>query len=76
MTRKFVINASWDDVASVWYVKESNVPGLATEADSIPELLEKIKVMVPELMELNGGEVLGREVPLELLTSQQTSVCV
>ena len=46
------------------------------EADDIPALLAKLKVMVPELLELNDGGEGHREVPLELLASQQTSVCV
>lgn len=58
------IHAEWDEEVSVWYVTESEVPGLATEAATVQELIEKLKVMVPELMELNGDLP---PVPFELL---------
>jgi Domain of unknown function (DUF1902) len=30
------------------------VPGLATEADTVEQLLEKLRVMIPELLAENG----------------------
>lgn len=54
VTRQFVITAEWDDEAQVWFVADSDVPGLATEADTIDNLARKLQVMVPELLELNG----------------------
>lgn len=53
-TKQFVITAEWDEEAKVWFVADSDVPGLATEADTIDELARKLQVMVPELLELNG----------------------
>ncbi len=41
------VQAEWDDEAKCWYTVESNVPGLATGADTIPELVEKLRAMVP-----------------------------
>jgi predicted RNase H-like HicB family nuclease len=52
--RTFVIEALWDEEAEVWYVGKSDVPGLAAEADTIDELVENLKVLVPELLEANG----------------------
>lgn len=52
--RKFSVTAQWDDEAEVWYVSDTDVPGLATEAATIDELVRKLKVMVPEMLELNG----------------------
>lgn len=63
----FSVNAEWDPEAEVWYVSESNVPGLVTEASTIDELLRKLKVMVPEMLELNGViEAEHAEVPFAL----------
>ena len=31
-----------------------DVPGLATEADTLEQLIEKLKIMIPELLEANG----------------------
>ena len=44
---------SWDEEAGVWYVSDTNVPGLVAEAVSKQELLRKIHELVPELYELN-----------------------
>jgi len=67
MARQFTVTAKWDEEAKVWYVADSDVPGLATEAPSVDALLEKLKVMVPEMLELNG--VIpndGADVPFSL----------
>jgi predicted RNase H-like HicB family nuclease len=53
MDRSFTVTAKWDEEAKVWYVADSDVPGLATEAPSVDALLEKLKVMIPEMLELN-----------------------
>ena len=47
------IRAEWDEEASVWVATSEDVPGLATGADTI-ETLEKLGVIVPELLEENG----------------------
>ena len=61
------IRADWDEEARVWFVADSDIPGLATEADTLEVLIEKLKVMVPELLQANNTD-LGCEVPFELLT--------
>ncbi len=50
----YVIRALWDDEASVWVATSDDVPGLVTEADTIEALCEKLHVMVPEMLALNG----------------------
>jgi len=50
----FVVEAKWDDEAEVWVAESDEVPGLVTEADSRTRLIEKLKGLVPELLELNG----------------------
>ncbi|MGC8905503.1 DUF1902 domain-containing protein [Thermus sp.] len=58
--------ASWDEGAGVWVAESEDVPGLATEAPTLEELLAKLAVMVPELLEENGARVeLHRELHLE-----------
>jgi predicted RNase H-like HicB family nuclease len=46
-----IVRAAWDDEAKVWYVEDSDVPGLATEADTIDELRQKILVRIDDLLE-------------------------
>lgn len=60
------IRAEWDDDAKVWVATSDDVPGLATEADTLELLTKKLETMVPELLELNGEAVAG-EVPFEVL---------
>jgi hypothetical protein len=43
------------------------VPGLATEANTAEALIEKLKLLVPELLEANGRKSEG-PVAFELLT--------
>ena len=42
------IQADWDPEASVWVATSEDVPGLATEAETIEALTEKLRVMIPE----------------------------
>jgi hypothetical protein len=48
------IRAEWDDVARVWVATSDDVPGLATEEENLEGLVEKIKIIIPELLEVNG----------------------
>jgi Domain of unknown function (DUF1902) len=50
----WTVKAAWDDEARVWYVQDSNVPGLATGADTFEALIEKLKIVIPELLAENG----------------------
>lgn len=52
--RKFLIRADWDSEANVWVATSDEVLGLATEAETLPELIQKLERMLPELMVENG----------------------
>jgi predicted RNase H-like HicB family nuclease len=52
--------AQWDGDAGVWYAESEDVPGLVAEADSPKALGEKLRVLIPELLELNGEPSVGR----------------
>lgn len=54
LMRTLSIQATWDDDAKVWVAESDDVPGLATEADTLEALAAKLRVIVPELLELNG----------------------
>ena len=66
------INALWDDGAGVWSASGDDVIGLAIEAKTQEELLNLLKVVVPELLALNHPESAGiassepRQQPAEL----------
>jgi len=53
MQKVFIIRAEWDSDASIWSASSDDVVGLATEADSIEVLFNKLSSMLPELMLLN-----------------------
>jgi len=61
-----IVNAVWDDEARVWVATSDDVPGLATEADDMDALVEKLKVMIPELLDANGVAH-APDVPFEIV---------
>ncbi|MDX2219390.1 MAG: DUF1902 domain-containing protein [Burkholderiales bacterium] len=67
MDKPYYVHADWDDEAKVWVASSSDVPGLATEAATAEALIEKLKVLIPELLELNGRPT-GAPVAFELLS--------
>lgn len=71
MQKIFFVRAEWDDEAHVWVATSDDVPGLATEAETLEALSEKLQKMVPELLEANGME-LPQEVSFELLARRFT----
>jgi len=48
------IRAEWDEEALVWVATSDDVPGLATEDNNMERLIEKLKILIPELLEANG----------------------
>lgn len=72
--RVYFVKAEWDDEANVWYVSNTDVPGLAAEADTPAELLTLLETLVPEMIELNGGDGqadIPYSVMLDHLTAQR-----
>ncbi|AZO27436.1 MULTISPECIES: DUF1902 domain-containing protein [Mesorhizobium] len=57
---KIVVDAFWDDDAKVWVASSREKIGLATEADTIELLQDKLAVLVPDLL---GGD---HEGPFEI----------
>ncbi|PHJ57855.1 hypothetical protein VF14_27965 [Nostoc linckia z18] len=69
----FKVQAFWDKDAEVWVATTSDVPGLATEASSIEILTQKLRVMIPELIVLNGiipSDYVG-SIAFELISDRQ-----
>lgn len=64
---KVVVTAVWDDEAKVWVAESDDVPGLATEAETIEALIAKLQIMIPDLLEANDGCEDMPAVPLELI---------
>lgn len=75
MERVIKVIALWDDEASVWVAQSRDVRGLAIEAPTQEELVRKLRLVVPELIELNGlQDDADCEVPIELLIRGQRRI--
>lgn len=66
MAHPVVVHAFWDGEAEVWSAEADNLPGLVTEADNPEQLMEKLRVMVPELLSYSPdlAVTLGPEIHL------------
>lgn len=65
----YTINLTWDHEAKVWLAINDEIP-IALESESIDELIRRVRLAIPEMMELNnrpkGGKIyLVTEVPQE-----------
>ncbi len=69
-----IVKATWDDEAKVWVATTDDIVGLATEADTLEELREKILTMIPELLELNGSDIDAAEIPVHIVAEQTARV--
>lgn len=54
------VHLAFDAEARRWYIADSDVPGLALEADDPVALLRRIEQAAPEMIELNAEEVARR----------------
>jgi hypothetical protein len=54
MSRSITIDARWDAEASVWIATSNDVPGLVVEADTLPVMMEEVRLVLPDLLELSG----------------------
>ena len=50
----YKIKFHWDSDAKVWIATCQDVPGLILESDSFDTLLERVRIAIPELLELNN----------------------
>lgn len=50
----YEIRAQWDSEAGVWVAESEDVPGLVAD-DSPNVLVQKLRTLIPELLELNGA---------------------
>jgi hypothetical protein len=54
MNRDLVITARWDGEANVWLATSTDVPGLIVEAETWPAMIEEVRLVLPDLLELSG----------------------
>jgi len=66
MAQPIIVNATWDGEGKVWIAESDGVPGLATGADTLEELVEKLKVAIPELLAENGIPFEADNLPFKI----------
>ena len=49
----YTININWDDEARVWVAISEDIP-LALEGGSLDALIERVKIVAPEILALNS----------------------
>ncbi len=67
------VEAFWDEEARVWVASSEDVPGLITEVDTMEHLMEKLKILIPELLRANGllSDLDSNDIPIHLLGKWQ-----
>jgi len=72
-----VVRAVWDPEAGVWVATSDDVKGLATEAETQQALVEKLHVMIPELLE-DGHDFDPDlpEIPVMIMSEQLAKIRV
>jgi hypothetical protein len=54
MTRSLTIDARFDPGACVWLATSADLPGLIVEADTWPAMIDEVRLVIPDLLELSG----------------------
>jgi predicted RNase H-like HicB family nuclease len=71
-----VVHVLWDAESHMFVATSDDIPGLVTEADSFEKLVERVKLVAPELLELNGILPEGDRIPLAFQQSHYESLNV
>ncbi|UZK69128.1 DUF1902 domain-containing protein [Sphingomonas sp. S1-29] len=53
----WMVRSEYDPEARVWYVADSDIPGIAADAATLEALAEKIGRLLPDLLDLNASLV-------------------
>jgi hypothetical protein len=48
---EYVIKLTWDSEACVWIATSEDIPGLVLESGSYDALIERVRMVVPDLLE-------------------------
>ncbi|MCL2806253.1 MAG: DUF1902 domain-containing protein [Treponema sp.] len=67
---EYIVLLTWDDEASVWVAENDDIP-IALESDSLDTLIERVRIAVPEILELNENI---KKVSLHFKMERQTLV--
>ncbi len=72
--RLIIVKAAYDAEAGVWYVEDSDLPGMNAWAPTVQELSEKLPAIVLDLLEQDGENDDLDDVPIEIIAHMRTRV--
>ena len=77
-TEPLKVDAFWDEEAQVWTASSEDIPGLATEAESLEALTQKLMVLAPELLQLNQVKYgdSGQDIIIDLISQRVNKILV
>jgi predicted RNase H-like HicB family nuclease len=72
----YTVEAFWDAEASVWVATSETILGLVTEAETIEELTQKLRSIIPDLLELNHLADFNavKTIEIELITHRNEQI--
>ena len=70
------VSCTWDAEAGVWYATSEDVPGLVAEDQSFESLIEEVKLLTPDLLELNCAVRRPSEVRLVVTSRREERINV
>ena len=54
----YKVTLTWDSEASMWIATSDDVPGLVLESNSYDALIEKVKIAIPDLLEISNNSLI------------------
>ena len=54
----YKVTLTWDNEASMWIATSDDVPGLVLESNSYDALIERVKIAIPDLLEINNNSLI------------------
>jgi hypothetical protein len=71
---EYHISAIWDEEAKVWTATSEDILGLCLEAETLEGLINEARVLIPELLALNGQYPDGGDSPVPFrVTAERTA---
>ena len=71
---EYHITACWDEEAGVWTASSEDVQGLCLEAETLDGLISEARVLIPELLALNGQLSDDAAIPIPFrVTAERTA---
>lgn len=57
----WTVRAEYDPEAHVWWTADSDIPGLAADAETLEALAGKVGSLLADLLEIHRGEIVDRD---------------